>query len=204
MVYAVGLSIMVPNLVLFSLLALLPHPLSALVIDLGASLEAAGNLTDLPMHCFPPHFREPDPTNYEDCRDIATFFMSLGPYGRPWVFSTIRDKDVDFVIPLGRRSGSCEVRILPVEEHAKFKESFTARHFVHQMYRIINKCVTPAPHLGGASEIGPNRHVAITISGPLAPLGDTLSGDLISGQGRTSGVVDMVQVERPNNSTSLS
>jgi hypothetical protein len=195
---------MLLNLQFFSLLALLTLPLSALVIDLGASLEAAGNLTDLPMHCFPADLKDPHPTNYEDCRDVASFFMSLGPYGRPWVFSTKRDKDVDFVIPLGRRSGSCEVRILPVDAHTEFKETLTARYFVHQMYRIINKCVIPVPHLGGASEIGPKKYLAITISGPLSPFGGRLSDDLISGQGRTPDVVDVFQIGRPTNSTSLS
>lgn len=192
------------NLLVFSLLTLLTLPLSALVIDLGASLEAAGNLTDLPMHCFPADFHDPQTTNYADCRDVASFFMALGPYGRPWVFSTKKDKDVDFVIPLGRRSGSCEVRILPVEEHAEFKETFTARYFVHQMYRIINKCVIPAPHLGGAGEIGPKKDIAITISGPLAPLGGTLSGELINGQKRTPDVVEVSRIGWPTTTTSLS
>jgi len=185
-------STMLLNLLFFSLLALLPLPLSALVIDLGTSLEAASNLTDLPMHCFPPVFKDPHPTNFEDCRDVASFFMSLKPYGRPWVFSTKRDKDVDFVIPLGRRSGSCEVRVLPVEEHDDFKETFTARYFVHQIYRIINQCVIPGPHRGGASEIGPKRALALIVSGPLAPMVGTLNDDVISGQGRTADAVEVL------------
>lgn len=192
------------HLLVFSLLNLLTLPLSALVVDLGASLEAASNLTNLPMHCFPDDFREPHPTNIEDCREVASFFMSHEPYGRPWVFSTKKAKDVDFVIPLGRRSGSCEVRILAVDGYSEFKETFTARYFVHQMYRIINKCVVPAPHRGGASEIGPKKYLAITISGPIDPYGGSLSGDLVSGQGRTPGVVEVFRIGRPTNSTSPS
>jgi len=185
-------------------LALFSLPLSALVIDLDASLEAGGNLTNFPMLCFPPDFKDLHPTNYADCRDVASFFMSHKPWGRPWVFGTKKDKNVDFVVPLGRRSGNCEVRILPSQEHIDFRETITARYFVHQIYRIINQCIIPEPHQGGASEIGPKEVLVLTVSGQFDRNGGMLDDDLFGGQRRTTDDLELSRVGRPINSTSLS
>ena len=155
----------------------------ALAINCRPSLGPVSNVTDHPLFCYGKEITQLEPTNMEDCRELATIIMSLPPWGRPWVFSSIPNTKADKKLPMGLKAGSCHLRIIPVDLGAQVTDAFTARHLAHQMHRTINQCVAPSPHLGGEGEIGPKKILAITLSGPFAYANVDWGDELTNNQG---------------------
>lgn len=176
--------------------------ISALVLNTNPSFGQVSNLTDFPLECYDP-FTPIKPTSLEDCRELATGIMSLPPWGRPWVLSSVPGVKADKTIPLGIKHKSCHIRIIPIDDGAKVTDAFTARYFVHQLHKAINLCVTPWPHLGGEGEIGPKKVLALTVSGPFADKDDD-SNDLVFAQESTPGDIETFPFRPPKNSTSQS
>lgn len=150
------------------MLITLSHILNfVLMSSTNALPEPARNLTNYPLECYGAHLTEIEPTNLEDCRELAVGIVSLPPWGRPWTFSNEPGTQFDRHIPIGIKHRSCHLRVIPVDEDALVTDTFTPRYLAHQIYRTINQCVLPWPHLGGEGEIGPKKILALTLSGPL-------------------------------------
>lgn len=158
-----------------------------LVSNTKALPEPVSNLTDWPLKCYEEHFIRVKPTNLKDCREMAVGIVSLPPWDRPWTFSNVPGNKADRHIPIGIKHGSCHLRIVPIVEDAQVSDAFTARYFAHQIYRTINQCIIPSPHLGGEGEIGPKKVLALTLSGPLEPRSAETDEELTMTQGNKPG-----------------
>lgn len=175
-----------------------------LVNNTRALPEPVHNLTDWPLECYGAQLVQVKPTNLKDCREMAVGIVSLPPWGRPWTFSNEPGHKADRHIPIGIKHRSCYLRIVPVEDTAKVSDTFTPRYLAHQIYRTINECVIPWPHLGGEGEIGPKKVLALTLSGPL-DRGSVDSGDeLTITQINTQGNYDILLANASQKSTSQS
>ena len=193
---------MLSSLVPFYLIILFADLLFALVIHAAPFMGLESNLTDFPLECYTAQVRQLKPTTLEDCRELAIGIMSLQPRGRPWVLSNVPGVERDYKIPLGLRHGSCHLRVVTLEHGKKLTEKFTARYFAHQVYKTINKCVIPWPHMGGEGEVGPKKELGLTISGPFADKVEP-SEELTITQGRPPEIIEVPLVRLPNSSISV-
>ena len=183
-------------------LLVLLRPLFARVVRDDVSLGPATNLTDYPLECYGQRALL-KPTTIEDCREIAEGIMALHPWGRPWVFSNVPSVKADKPIPLGIKSGSCRIRLMPIKEKSQVTDSWTARYFAHQIHRAINECVTPPPHLGGEGDIGPKKIIALTVSGAFTDE-SPLSSELTIARNSTPGNSAIFLSDQPGNLSSQS
>ena len=193
---------MLSSLLPFYVVILFTHLLFALVIHAGPFMGLDSNLTDFPLECYTAEVRQLKPTTWDDCREIAMGIMSLRPWGRPWVLSNVPGVEHDYDIPLGIKHGSCSLRVVPLKRGKKLTEKFTARYFAHQVYRTINKCVIPWPHMGGEGEIGPKKALGLTLSGPFTDQVEP-SEELTITQGRPPEIIEVPLVRLPNSSISV-
>lgn len=185
-------------LVLFYLL------IFVLVNNTSALPEPVHNLTGWPLECYGAQLVRVKPTNLKDCREMAVGIVSLPPWGRPWTFSNEPGHKADRHIPIGIKHGSCHLRIVPIEDGAKVSDAFTARYLAHQIYRTINECVIPWPHLGGEGEIGPKKVLGLTLSGPLGPTSVDTADELTITRSNEPGQYDILLVNASQKSTSQS
>lgn len=185
------------HVIVYILLLVIPGFSFALAINTKPIAIQSTNLTGFPLDCYEPQFdmmKAPDP---RECRELADAIMSFRPWGRPWILSTLNDPiKVDYKLPLGWKAGSCELRIVPINEDTKavVTDTFSARYLAHQVHRWTNECVLPWPHLGGEGEIGSKKVLGMTISGAKRKVLSTSINDTTF-RGVTASGLDIYQFQ---------
>lgn len=148
------------------------------------------NLTAHPWHFWRPTPRI-IPAVFEDCRAAAEGIQTLRPASRPYrtgepiIFGTEDIPGNDFLIPMAIIARTCKVRLMPLSTGPHFSDSFTPRQLAHAVGRMNQKCIMPAPHLGGEGGIGTRGVIALVVAGMIKPHQTRLIDQLIVEQGAT-------------------
>ena len=129
----------------------------------------AHDLQALPWTCQETQHPGMNPTNWRDCLGLANALYNIAPPRRKIVFSTEDALDVDYHVPISFTHESCSASILPINDHAPARDTFYSRYLTIMVETMAQRCVIPAPHLGGQGEIGKKKLFALVLLGLPIP-----------------------------------